>query len=92
MDKYFVSERPACGLVGLSRAAYRCMPLPRDDEVPFGSEVVRLACIHGRCDYRTIVGMMRMLAGAQAKTAKDASHLARGRSEDPAKQPPPPRG
>ena len=34
MDGYSISERSACSLVGLSRAAYRYMPLPRDDEEP----------------------------------------------------------
>jgi putative transposase len=44
MDRYSISERDACSLVGLSRTAYRYMPLPRDDEAPFRAEVVRLAC------------------------------------------------
>jgi len=35
MSKFRVSERTACGLVGLSRTAFRYMPLPRDDEDPF---------------------------------------------------------
>ena len=32
MQKYLTSERLVCELVGLSRAAYRYIPLPKDDE------------------------------------------------------------
>jgi len=59
MSKFRVSERTACGLVGLSRTAFRYMPLPRDDEGPFRGEVVRLACTYGRYGYRTVAAMMR---------------------------------
>ena len=72
MDRYRISERAACSLVGLSRAAYRYMPLPRDDEAPFKAEVVRLACAYGRYGYRTIAGMMRNAGWSQATTAKVA--------------------
>ena len=68
MDRYSISERAACSLVGLSRATYRYMPLPRDDEAPFRAEVVRLACTYGRYGYRTIAGMMRNSGWAQATT------------------------
>ena len=43
MDGYSISERAACSLVGLSRVAYRYMPLPRDDEGPLRAEVIRMA-------------------------------------------------
>jgi len=43
MAKYLVSERTACSLVRLSRAAYRYMPLPKDDEEPLRAEVIRMA-------------------------------------------------
>lgn len=59
MDKYFVSELTACGLVRLSRSAYRYHPLPKSDEDPLRAEVVRLACTCGRYGYRTIASMMR---------------------------------
>ena len=45
MQKYSTSERLACELVGLSREAYRYMPLPRDDEEPLRAEVIRMAPI-----------------------------------------------
>ncbi len=43
MDNYSISERSAYSLVGLSRVAYRYMPLPRDDEEPLRAEVIRMA-------------------------------------------------
>lgn len=42
MERYCTSERKACALVGLSRTAWRYMPLARDDEAPFRAEVIRL--------------------------------------------------
>lgn len=42
MDRYKISERAACSLVGLSRTAYRYMPLPRDDEKLFRAKIIRL--------------------------------------------------
>jgi len=48
MDRYYISERSACSLVGLSRAAYRYMPLPKDDEEPLRVEVIRMASTYGR--------------------------------------------
>ena len=47
MDGYNISERTACSLVGLSRAAYRYMPLPRSDEEPLRAEVIRMASTYG---------------------------------------------
>jgi putative transposase len=43
MDQYKVSVRTACSLVGPSRAAFRDIPLPRDDEEPLRAEVIRMA-------------------------------------------------
>ena len=73
MDKYLVSERTACSLVGLSRAAYRYMPLPRDDEESLRVEVIRMASIYGRYGYRTIAGMMRNAGWGQATASKVGS-------------------
>lgn len=41
--KYPTSDRSACELGGLSRAAYRYMPLPRDDEELLRVEVTGMA-------------------------------------------------
>ena len=57
MNKYSTSERLACELVGLSRAAYRYMPLPRDDEEPLRAEVIRMAGTYGRYGYRFIASI-----------------------------------
>jgi hypothetical protein len=48
MQKYSTLERLACALVGLSRAAYHYLPLPRDDEEPLRAEVIRMASTYGR--------------------------------------------
>jgi putative transposase len=72
MCKYLVSERTACSLVGLSRAAYRYMSLPKDDEEPLRAEVIRMASTYGRYGYRLIASMMRNAGWAQATTAKVA--------------------
>jgi transposase InsO family protein len=85
MDKYLVSERTACSLVGLSRTAYRYMPLPRDDEEPLRAEVIRMASTYGRYGYRFIAGMMRNGGWGPSDYRKSRSYLARERSEDPTK-------
>ena len=72
MDKYLVSKRTACSLVGLSRAAYHYMPPPRDDEEPLRAELIRVASTYGRYGYRFITSMMRNACWGQAKTAKIA--------------------
>lgn len=74
MDKYQVSERSACSLVGLSRTAYRYMPLPRDDEEPFRVEIIRLACTYGRYGYRTVAALMRN-AGWQRATGERVKRI-----------------
>ena len=43
MDQYLVSELTTCSFAGLSRTAYRYLPLPRDDEAPLRAEVIRMA-------------------------------------------------
>ncbi|MBU3606989.1 IS3 family transposase [Polynucleobacter nymphae] len=72
MDQHSISERTACSLVGLSRAAYRYMPLPRDDEEPLRAEVIRMASTYGRYGYRLIASMMRNAGWGQATTARVA--------------------
>ncbi|MCE7530492.1 IS3 family transposase [Polynucleobacter sp. IMCC 29146] len=88
MDKYLISERSACSLVGLSRAAYRYMPLPRDDEGPLRAEVIRMASTYGRYGYRFIAGMMRNSGWGQATTAKVARIWRQEGLKIPQKQPP----
>lgn len=88
MDGYLVSERFACSLVGLSRAAYRYMPLPREDEEPLRAEVIRMASTYGRYGYRFIAGMMRNAGWGQATTSKVARIWREEGLKIPQKQPP----
>ena len=88
MQKYSTSERLACELVGLSRAAYRYMPLPRDDEEPLRAEVIRMAGTYGRYGYRFIASMMRSAGWGQATTAKVARIWREEGLKIPQKQPP----
>ena len=88
MDKYLVSERTACGLVGLSRAAHRYIPLPKDDEDPLRAEVIRMASTYGRYGYRFIASMMRNAGWGQATTAKVARIWRQEGLKIPQKQPP----
>lgn len=71
-DRYQISERSACGLVGLSRTTWRHLPIPRDDETPMRAEVIRLASAYGRYGYRTIASLMRNAGWLSATTAKVA--------------------
>ena len=73
MDKYQISERSACGLVGLSRTTWRHLPIPRDDETPMRTEVIRLASTYGRYGYRTIAGLMRNAGFLRGNNNKDLS-------------------
>jgi len=77
MDGYKISERTACSLVGLSRATYRYMPLPRDDEEPLRAEVIRMASTYYRDDAKCRLG--------SGNYRKGRSHLPARRSEDPTK-------
>lgn len=70
MDKYRISERTACSFVRLSRAAYRYMPLPWDDEAPLREKFIEMASTQERYGYRTIAGMMRNSSWSQATASK----------------------
>jgi len=88
MDKYLVSERAACSLVGLSSAAYRYMPLQRSDEESIRAEVIRMASTYGRYGYRFIASMIRNAGWGQATTAKVARIWLQEGLKIPQKQPP----
>ncbi len=74
MERYQASERKTCDLVGLSRTAWRYMPLVNGDEAPFRAEVIRLACTYGRYGYRMIAGLMRN-AGWQLATEERVKRI-----------------
>jgi hypothetical protein len=65
LQKYSTSERFAYELLGLSRAEYRHMPLPRDDEDPLGAEVIRMVSTYGRYGHRFIDEMMHNASGGK---------------------------
>ena len=88
MDQHSISERSACSLVGLSRAAYRYMPLLRDDEEPLRAEVIRMASTYGRYGYRFIASMMRSAGWRQATISKVARIWREEGLKIPQKQPP----
>ena len=87
MQKYSISERLASELVGLSRAGYRYMSPPRDDEEPLRAEVIRMASTLGRYGYRFIASMMRNAGWGQATTPKVARIWREDGLKIPQKQP-----
>jgi putative transposase len=88
MQKYSTSERLACELLGLFRAAYRYLPLPRSDEEPLRAEVIRIASTYGRYGYRFIAGMIRNAGWGQATTSKVTRIWREEGLKIPQKQPP----
>ena len=88
IDRYQISERSACGLVGLSRTTWRHLPIPRDDETPMRAEVIRLASAYGRYGYRTIASLMRNAGWLSAATSKVARIWREEGLKVPQKQPP----
>ena len=65
-QRFAVSERRACSVLGVSRSAYRYEALPRDDEGPVRAEIIRLATRYGRYGYRMVAGLMRNAGWTQA--------------------------
>ena len=47
-DRYTVSERRACKVLGQSRSVQRHTPVRRDDEDEVTNRIVELACVYGR--------------------------------------------
>ena len=88
IDRYQISERSACGLVGLSRTTWRHLPIPRDDETPMRAEVIRLASAYGRYGYRTITSLMRNAGWLSVTSAKVARIWREEGLKVPQKQPP----
>lgn len=88
IDRYQISERSACGLVGLSRTTWRHLPIPRDDETPMRAEVIRLVSAYGRYGYRTIASLMRNAGWLSAATSKVARIWREEGLKVPQKQPP----
>ena len=69
IDRFRVSERKACAVVGLSRSVWRHAVEPLEHDSVFRNEVLTLAATYGRYGYRMIAGLMRN-AGWNASAEK----------------------
>ena len=58
IDRFGVSERRACQVLGQGRATQRYGPLPRSDEEPLTARIVELAGVYGRYGYRRVTAML----------------------------------
>jgi transposase InsO family protein len=59
MEKFSVSERFACTVLGQHRSTQRKKPAGRLDEEALTSDIIRLASRYGRYGYRRITAMLR---------------------------------
>ena len=57
-EKYPVTERQACRILGQSRTTQRYQPIRRDDEAPLTASVIRLAGQYGRYGYRRVTALL----------------------------------
>ena len=58
-ERFEVSERIACRVVGQPRTTQRYAPVPRSDEIELTHAVLELANLYGRYGYRTVTGLLR---------------------------------
>lgn len=59
MERFRVSQRHACRVVGQSRTTQRYEAVPRADESALTHAIVELANLYGRYGYRTITGLLQ---------------------------------
>lgn len=59
VEKYKISERRACRVLGTSRTACRYDSVKRDDEDEIRQKIIYLACNFGRVGYRMVTHMLR---------------------------------
>ena len=57
-EKYPLTERQACRVLGQSRTTQRYQPIRRDDEAPLTASVIRLAGQYGRYGYRRATALL----------------------------------
>ena len=57
-EKYPVSERRACRVLGQSRTSQRYQPIICDDENALTAAIVRLAGQYGRYGYRRVMALL----------------------------------
>jgi hypothetical protein len=58
-ERFRVSERIACRVVGQPRTTQRYEAVPRDDESALTRAILELANLYGRYGYRTITGLLQ---------------------------------
>jgi len=71
-EKYGLSERHACRIVGQPRGTQRYVPTIRADEDALTRAIVTLACEYGRYGYRRITALLQMAGWSGSGSA----HLA----------------
>jgi len=59
VTEHKTTERWACRVLGVNRTAYRYEPVKLPDEEAVRTEIIDLACNHGRVGYRMVTDMMR---------------------------------
>lgn len=59
IEQYDLSERHACGLVGLSRDSYRHPPVPDETTMALSTAIIDIAQARRRFGYRRIHDMLR---------------------------------
>ena len=77
-EKYEVSERHACRLLGQWRGTQRYAAIHGIDEDALTRAIVALASEYGRYGYRRITALLQGMAGRWAKIGCSASGVARG--------------
>ena len=58
-ERFAVTERHACRVLGQPRSTQRYSPIIRDDEAPLTAAIVRLAGQYGRYGYRRVTALLR---------------------------------
>lgn len=60
-EKYKVSERKACLVLGFNRRTIRYQHVNKDDEDEITAKIIELATQYGRYEYRGITAMLKTL-------------------------------
>ncbi len=59
MEEHKVTERRACRVLNINRAAYRYIPIKLPDEDEVRADIIETACNYGRVGYRMVTSMLR---------------------------------
>ena len=86
-DKYGVSERHACRVLGQPRTTQRYQPNIADDEELLTATIVHLASQYGRYGYRRITALLRVEIGGHVNHKRVERIWRREGLKVPAKQP-----